>query len=126
MMKMALILFTGVAFLLLTSATVVQPTNETPQFLFDFELEKEIDVVEVTIAKYPPPLDIDGRNKYHVTINGVVVGMIDEDAELLMSMFNIKPYTGKQFYEKNLGHTIWVSKRRETEGFPSKFAKNEL
>lgn len=73
--------------------------------------------VDVQISNYPKPLDLNGEFRYHVTINGQTIGMIDEDAEMILNLFGIEPYTGKQFNEMGLGDVIWPRKQINTKGF---------
>jgi len=73
--------------------------------------------VDVQISNYPEPLDLNGDFKYHVTINGQTVGMIDEDAELILYLFGVEPYTGQQFNEMGLDNVIWPRKQINTKGF---------
>jgi hypothetical protein len=72
-------------------------------------------LVDITIAKYPPPLNF--REKYHVTINGKAVGMLDEDTQALLDLFQVDSYTGQDFHDMNLGTTIWVRRNRQSAGF---------
>lgn len=96
--------------LLLTSGTVSTPVNKTYA-----EAEPPVVpvVVDLHISEYPGPfLNMGGQIKYHVLINGRIVGMHDEDAQALLDIFNIVPYTPEQFQELGLDHQIWAFDRK--------------
>lgn len=94
----------GVSLLLFTSGTVVdnQPVDQ-----------KIVPVVmDIQISEYPGPfLSMGGRLKYHVLINGRIVGMHDEDAHTILSIFKIPAYTPEQFHELGLDNQIWAFER---------------
>ena len=70
-------------------------------------------VVDIHISEYPGPfLNMGGRLKYHVLINGRIVGMHDKDAQTILDLFNITPYTPEQFHDLGLDNQIWAFKRK--------------
>lgn len=96
--------------LLLTSGTV-----STTKQIESIQPEQPIVpvVVDLHISEYPGPfLNMGGQLKYHVLINGRIVGMHDEDAQTLLDIFNITPYTPEQFNELGLDHQIWALRRK--------------
>lgn len=79
-------------------------------------------VVDLHISEYPGPfLNMGGELKYHVLINGRIVGMHDEDTQALLDIFNITPYTPEQFQELGLDNQIWAFNRKG-KGFTNQLA----
>lgn len=69
-------------------------------------------IVDIHVAEYPEPfLNMNGMMKYHVMINGKIVGMSDNDVQMIIDLFGITPYTGEQFHELGMDHVIWANKR---------------
>jgi len=96
--------------LLLTSGTVNTPKQPEPVSINQPVIPV---VVDLHISEYPGPfLNMGGRLKYHVLINGRIVGMHDVDAQALLDIFNITPYTSEQFHELGLDHQIWAFRRK--------------
>lgn len=92
--------------LLLTSGTVSTIKQTEPDPIIPV-------VVDLHISEYPAPfLNMGGRLKYHVLINGRIVGMHDKDAQTLLDIFNITPYTPEQFHELGLDNQIWAFRRK--------------
>jgi hypothetical protein len=93
----------GIGSLLLTSGTIIdsQPPVQPPVVPV---------VVDIHVSEYPGPfLNIGGKLKYHVLINGRIVGMHDEDARAILNIFKIPAYTPEQFYKLGLDNQIWAS-----------------
>lgn len=97
--------------MLLLSSGTVSTTNQLEPKSVDQPIVPV--VVDLHISEYPGPfLNMGGQLKYHVLINGRIVGMHDEDAQALLDIFNITPYTSDQFHELGLDHQIWAFKRK--------------
>lgn len=94
--------------LLLTSTTTKSDYVTTTQYI-------EHRSVDIKIAEYPPPLDF--LTKYHVTINGKVVGMLDEDTRAMLDLFQVESYTGQDFHDMSLGTSIWARRNNHSAGF---------
>ena len=76
--------------LLLTSGTVSTPKQ--PEYVTINQPIVPL-VVDLHISEYPGSfLNMGGRLKYHVLINGRIVGMHDVDTQALLDIFNITPY----------------------------------
>lgn len=104
--------------LLLTSGTVSTPKQ--PELISTNQPVIPV-VVDLHISEYPGSfLNMGGRLKYHVLINGRIVGMHDVDAQALLDIFNITPYTPEQFHELGLDHQIWAFEKKE-KGFTTQF-----
>jgi hypothetical protein len=67
------------------------------------------EVLDIRMSKYPPPLDMMGRHKYHILINNKLVAMSEDQVEKIREQFNVELYEGKEFYEQGLdGFGIWA------------------
>ena len=78
-------------------------------------------VVDMHVSEYPGPfLNMGGALKYHVLINGKIVGMHDQDVMNILKIFNITPYTSEQFHQLGLDNQIWAFER-PGKGFTEKF-----
>jgi hypothetical protein len=108
-MKYVVTLITLCGALLLTSGTV-EDTPPIPNYTVKETIIPVI--VDMHVAEYPPPvLNINGMMKYHVMINGKVVGMSDNDVQTIVDLFDITPYPGDQFHELGMDSVIWANKR---------------
>ena len=88
------------------------PTTEVPvePIIVKQIVIEEPKLLDIQISKYPPPLDVLGSYKYHVVINDKLIGMPDENAEILVKKYGIKPYDRKEFYTRGLdSHGIWAT-----------------
>lgn len=91
--------------LLLTSGTVV---HDSPHAQSVTQSKVTPLVVNLHVSEYPEPLTMLGMYKYHVLINGRIVGMTDAQAAQLLTRYNITPYTPEQFYQLGLDNQIWA------------------
>lgn len=72
--------------------------------------------ISMTIAEYPSPfLNMGGELKYHVMINGQIVGMHDEDAQMLLDTFKVTPIPASDFHNSGLDHQIWAFRRSKID-----------
>ena len=65
--------------------------------------------VNIQIGEYPPPLDVNGLHKYHVVINGTLIGMPAIDVSDILDTYNIKPRNRDDFHKNDSSRFgIWA------------------
>tara|TARA_B100001094_G_C18143881_1_gene779511 strand:+ start:1227 stop:1631 length:405 start_codon:yes stop_codon:yes gene_type:complete len=86
--------------------SVVREVPPVPIILQEPDLPE---VLDIKMSKYPPPLDMMGRHKYHILINNKLVSMSEDQVEEICDQFSVELYEGKDFYEQGLdSFGIWA------------------